>query len=160
MRLMGRRPGLARMAGVIWVYNCAVMFLYMATGFHPILPHAFAAWSGLNIGLIMARAGDDQGHLFDRLASPADGRWRPSRALAGLCGALVLLVELPCFWYAVGMGVSLGREVQAGGRYLAGLGVRTAAYGCLIVPALLASAAAESVAIRAASSPREETPPG
>ncbi|MDP6438330.1 MAG: stage II sporulation protein M [Candidatus Brocadiia bacterium] len=149
LRLMGPRPGLARMTAVIWGFNATAIFIYMASGFQPLLPKVFALWTGMNIGLVLAASRREGEDVLWGLERPRDG-WVPPTWVAAACGMLVVLLELPCFWYAIAMGVTLGRDVQAGeGYYLAALGVRGWAYARLIVPALLVSAAAESVAIRA-----------
>ncbi len=149
MRLVGPGPSLARMAGVIWVFNSAAMFVYMASGYHPLAPRIIGVWTGLNIGIVAARARSDEAGLAG-LMVPRAGQWAPPAGLAWMCGALVLLLELPCFWYALGMGMSLGGDVQREGvQYLAALRPRAWAYLLLIVPTLLVSAVAEAIAIRA-----------
>ena len=157
LRLMGPRPGLARLTAVIWTFNAVAMFVYMAGGFHPLLPTVFAVWTGLNIGLLLARERRGERDTFRRLARPP-GDWTPSPLLALVCGVLVLVLELPSFWYAIAMGISMGRHVQGGADYLAELGPRAWAYVRLIVPVLLVSAAAEAVAVRAGM--QELSPPG
>lgn len=151
MRLMGVEPGLARMAAVIWLFNSSVMFFCLASGFRAFLPKVFAVWTGLNIGLVMVWAGRDDDPVFAGFGMSGAGQWVPPKALAWVCGLLVLGLELPCFWYAVGMGVSLGKDVHAGGEYFPSLWSRSLVYVCLIVPTLLVSAIAESVAIRGAA---------
>lgn len=151
MWLMGERPSLLRVAAIIWLFNSDAMLIYMASGFHPMLPKVFALWTGLNIGVVMARMSADDDSVFGGLGQVAPGQWLPPKGLALGCGVLVLMLELPCFWYALGMGMSMGWQVQAGGGYLASLGPRATAYLCLIVPTLLVSAIAESIAIRAAA---------
>jgi len=152
MRLMGRAPALARMAIVIWLFNSSAMFVYMASGFLAAFPMIFAFWTGLNIGLMVAHAGGDGAPLFAEFARPDAGQWLPSKQLTAVCGAAVLLLELPCFFYALGMGMGLATHVQqAGARYAVALTPRASAYVCIIVPALLVSAVAESIAIRGAA---------
>jgi len=147
--MMGRRPGLLRMSAVIWLFNSTVMFAYMASGFHPMLPKVFGIWVGLNIGVVAARSARED-ELAPWAAAEADSRgWVPPVTLVVACGALVVLLEMPCFCYALAMGMSMGSEVQAGGDYLSSLRPRAMAYLTVIVPALLASALAESIALRA-----------
>ena len=148
--LMGPAPGLARTAVVIWWFNSTAVFAYMAGGFHPVLPWAFAFWTGLNVGLLATGAQGGAGARW-RLRRPP-GAWVPPRALAAACGVAVLLLELPCFWYAIALGVGMGVEVQAGADYPEALSRAGAAYAQLIVPVLLVSAAAESVVVRGGAS--------
>jgi hypothetical protein len=147
LRAIGPSPPVVRLAGVIWLYNSTVIFIYMTTGWHPILPKIACIWVGMNIGVLMGMVQRQE----DIIASlrPSPGQWRPGRRLALLCGALVSLVELPAFWLAIAMGISMGHAVQAGDAgYGAALAARAGAYGTVLVPALLVSALAEAVAIR------------
>lgn len=151
MRLVGRAPSLPRMAGVIWAFNSTAIFLYMASGFHPLLPKVFCLWTGLNIGAVIGftRTGLYRPREPHRLRQ----QWTPTYGEAAVCGLAVLVVELACFWTAIGMGMSVGAEVQAGTPYLQALAPRAAAYARVIVPALLFSATCEAVAVRAAAEP-------
>jgi len=153
--LMGAHAGLVRTAVVIWLFNSGVMFLYMASGFHQMLPKIFGIWVGMNVAIVTAVGGSDDRML--KVVSPREGsrRWAPSQALSWPCSVLVLAVELPAFWYSLAMGMSLGAEVQAGCvRYLAGFQVRALAFVYFILPALLVSAVSESIALRAAGGAR------
>ena len=144
--LMGRSPSIARMAAVIFCFNTSAIFLYMSTGFHPLLPKVLCVWTGLNVGLIAgaARLGESRGP-----GRPGADQWTPPRGLTLLCGLLVLLLELPAFWFSIAMGISMGHAVQSGGSpYLGALAVRAGAYFALVAPALLVSALAEAVAVR------------
>jgi len=153
-RLMGRSPGLVRMAAVIWAFNSVVMFLDMASGFHPMLPKVLGMWTGLNVGIMIGLAPREK--VFLPPQRPAAGQWVPSPPLAGSCALLVLLLELPCFFFAVAMGLSMGHAVQSGAAgYAAALSVRARAYFSVIVPVLLASALAEAGAIRGAAARAE-----
>jgi len=155
-RLMGERPGLLRMVLVIFGFNGAAMFLYMASGVRPAIPLAIDVLTGFNIAAILLLAGQES------VFAPAPGSdaggadrvaagllWIPSEKLTALCGLAVLLLELPCFWYSIALGVTLGREVVEGQQgYAAALSARGAAYVRLVLPALLVSALCEAVAIR------------
>ena len=145
--LIGSSPSMARMVAVIFSFNTVAIFLYMASGFHPVLPKVFGIWTGMNIGIVMGMARQEE--LAGRSGWAKPGQWRPSRSLTGLCGLLVLLLELPCFWFAVAMGISLSHAVQAGMQsYTEALAPRASAYLAVIAPLLLCSAVAEAVAIR------------
>jgi hypothetical protein len=157
LRAVGPAPGVARLAGCIFVFNVTVIFADMALGFHPLVPKLLCIWTGMNVG-ILACMGDAAGLAFPR--GSAEGQWRPPPALAAASAFLVLLLELPCFWLAIAMGVSLGHAVARGSDYLPALALRTQAYCTVIAPLLACSALAEAIAIRGASSPSatEESP--
>ena len=155
VRLMGPSPAVTRMALAIWLFNSAVMFLCMASGFHPSLPAVLCIWTGINVGLMAFRAATEGEPALEALARPGAAAWRPPGWLAAAGGVLVLLIELPCFWYAVAMGVTLGWDVsQPATDYVEALAPRASVYLSVIVPALLLSAIAESLAIRGASTPQ------
>jgi hypothetical protein len=155
VRLLGHSPSLAHMTGVIFGFNGTVIFLYMATGCHPLLPKLFGIWTGLNVCVVSALA-TEEGLMEPAL--PAPGQWAPPPGVGALCGLLVLVLELPCFWLALAMGMSMGHAVQSGAAsYGEALAVRTGAYGAVVLPLLLLSALAEAVALRG-SGPREERP--
>jgi hypothetical protein len=149
LRMMGRSPSLLRMACAIWLFNSAVMFLDMASGFHPLVPKILAIWTGLNVAVIVGM-GDAGLRILD-VARPKHGAWVPPERLGTLCAVAVMLIELPCFFLAIAMGLSLGGAVQDGVDYLAALQPRAAAYAVFILPALLISAVAEAVAIRSSA---------
>ncbi len=157
--LMGRAPGIARGAGVIFAHNAAVMFLCVASGFHPMLPAILTVWTGINIG-VLVKAGDDAPGLLKALQGPPDG-WKPGPRLTALAGLLVPLIELPCFWFSAAMGMGMGQRIQAGAAlYAEALAERAAAYACVILPLLLVSAVAEAVAIRGMGPPDAATGDG
>ncbi len=150
-RMMGRSNDLLRTSLIIWLFNSSVMFLYMAAGFHPLLPKVFGIWTGLNIGVVVAHSHRETRDGGQSLRLPGAGAdaWRPSRPLVAVCGAAVLVLELPCFFYAIALGMRMGAEVAWGGvAYTDAFPRRALAYGAIIVPVLLISAIAESVAIR------------
>ena len=145
--LMGTRPGLVRMGMVIFGFNGSAMFVYMASGVRPLLPCIIALLTGFNITVIMLLA--EQTGIRLSGGGPVSARWVPGNRLTGLCGAAVLLLELPCFWYAIAMGVGMGRAVAEGRTgYTQALAIRADAYIHLILPVLLLSAICEVIAIR------------
>ena len=158
LRLMGPSPSLPRMAGLIFGFNSLVIFLYMASGLHRLPPMVFGIWTGMNVGIIIGMATRGPG-MID-LLRPAPGQWVPSPGLAVLCGPAVLLLELPCFWFSVAMGISMGQQVQAGTvAYGAALALRARAFAEVIMPLLLLSAVAEAVAIRGSAAHTPPEPP-
>ena len=157
LRLLGEGPGAARLCLVIFGFNGTAMLLYMASGFRPAIPAAVSLLTGYNIAVILFLAGQRR-DLGDLAISPAAG-WTPPRWLAGLCGLAVLVVELPCFWYSVAMGIGLGLEITSGRTdYIQGIAPRLHAYLRVLLPALLVSAACESIAIRGMSTHAPQSP--
>jgi len=150
LTLIGRNPSMSRMWWIIFGFNGAAMFLYMASGIRPVLPAAISLLTGYNITAILLLAGKEMG------ADHAEGEpetdvsaWVPGGLLTILCGMAVLVIELPCFFFSIGMGVSLGMEIEAGQiLYTQGLSIRAHAYALILLPLLAASAACEVIAIR------------
>lgn len=149
VRLMGE-GGIARTAVVIWLFNSVAIFIYMASGFHSLLPKLFAVWTGLNIAVLTGGIEKEKDPVLRRLIRPAEDGWRVPGGILLLCGLLVLVLELPCFWFAVGMGIRMGHRVQAGAPYAEQLLRVAVPYAAVIVPGLLVSAIAEAIAIRSA----------
>jgi hypothetical protein len=147
VRLMGD-GGVVRTAAVIWLFNSVAIFVYMASGFHPLLPKLFVMWTGLNIVVLTGGIDKEKDPVLSRLVRPAENGLQLPRAILLLCGLFVLVLELPCFWFAIGMGVRMGHQVQAGARYVEQLSHRAVPYVAVIVPLLLVSAIAEAIAIR------------
>jgi hypothetical protein len=155
LRLMGRSPPVPRVAVVIFAYNATVIFLYMAAGFHPLAPKVLCVWVGLNVAVLMGMVQTQEEMLAAFQVEP--GMWRPASGLALICGVLVLVLELPCLWFAVGMGIRMGQLVQGGHvGYLEALAERARAYWTVIAPVLFVSATAEAIAIRGAGPPARE----
>ena len=90
LRLMGASPSVGRTVSVIFCFNAAAIFLYMASGFHPLLPKTFAIWTGMNIGIIVGMARQEE--AFVNACRPAAGQWVPPPALTSLCGLLLLVL--------------------------------------------------------------------
>jgi hypothetical protein len=179
-RMLGTHPGMTRLWSLIFGFNGTVMLLYMASGVHPGIPAAISILTGYNIAVILLLAGELED--LDALAvSPASGwtpgkwvagicglavspvsGWKPGKWVAGICGLAVLLLELPCFWYSIAMGIRLGQAIVAGQTsYVEGITVRLHAYVLLILPTLLVSAVCEAIAIRGMSGgPAEDRTPG
>ncbi len=158
IRMMGTSPSIARTAGVIFCFNSLAIFVYMASGFHPLLPKIFAIWTGMNIGTIVGLARREVDLL--QAGRPSPRQWLPPSPLTAVCGVLVLVLELPCFWFSIAMGIGMGQGVQAGtARYFDALAVRAQTYALVVLPVLALSAVAEAIAIRgcAGQAPQAET---
>ncbi len=159
-RLMGDSGNMIRMAVVIWLFNSMVMFIYMASGIHQLLPMVFAIWTGMNIGIVLGSQswkGEDAGESPLVPPSPSEDAWHPHPAIAMGCGLLVLALELPCFFYSIALGMRMGAEVAwQGTPYLEALQPRAAAFAIIIFPTLLISAISETIAIRAGTAEGDE----
>ena len=158
-RMLGTQPGMTRLASLIFGFNGTVMLLYMASGVHPAVPAAVSILTGYNIAVILLVAADEEDP--DGLGVSPGSRWKPGRRVAGLCGLAVILLELPCFWYSIAMGIRLGQAIVAREvSYVQGIAPRLHAYVLLILPALLASAVCEAIAIRGMAAPHSGGPRG
>jgi uncharacterized membrane protein len=147
LNLLGAHPGLLRTTLVIFCFNSMAIFLYMASGVHPLIPGLIAILTACNIAVIVSKATEVESPKVSEGLFTA--RWYPGSSLTYVCGLMVILLELPCFWYSIAMGMSLGSEViMHQSTYAQGLAIRGQAYVVLIVPLLLVSAACESIAIR------------
>jgi hypothetical protein len=146
-RMLGTNPGMMRLWSLIFGFNGIAMLLYMASGVHPGFPAAICIMTGYNMAAILLLAGESE-DLDGLVVSPASG-WKPGKWVSGICGLAVLLLELPCFWYSIAMGIRLGQEILAGQTsYVQGIPARLHAYVFLILPILLVSAVCEAIAIK------------
>ncbi len=150
-RLMGPTPSVPRMAAVIFGYNVMAIFAYMASGFHRLLPMVFAIWTGFNIAVLVGVTQREEDFMESFRRAP--GQWAPPPHVTAVCGVLVLMLELPSFWFSIAMGISMGHAVQAGQSYVGELAVRSHAYLTVVAPLLLVSAIVEAIAIRGSSPP-------
>jgi hypothetical protein len=155
---IGPHPSLFRIAGVIFLFNATIMLLQMVSGFHSFVPKVLGIWTGMNVAIMTAFSGE-AGELVRRAAGKREG-WIPPRLLTLACSLMVMALELPCYFYALAMGIRLGHLVQGGdAAYLEALWPRLIGYGVVVAPGLLLSAAAEAVSIRGAAAdlpPTEE----
>ena len=146
-RMLGTCPGMTRVWCLIFGFNGTVILLYMASGVHPGIPAAISLLTGYNIAVILLVAAKAED--LDGLAISAASGWKPGKWVAGICGLAVFLLELPCFWYSIAMGIRLGQQIVAGQTsYVEGIAARLHAYVLLILPIILVSAVCEAIAIR------------
>ncbi|MEW6356214.1 MAG: hypothetical protein AB1696_07820 [Planctomycetota bacterium] len=130
---------------LIFGFNSTAICVYMLTGaIHYLAPVVIAFLTGKNIGVITFLAG----------RTPADETTAPQpspvrQLIAIICGVLTALLEMPCFWLGIAMGMTLG---GFGGGPTVNLGAaaiaRLSAYLWLVVPVLFVSAIAETMGIR------------
>lgn len=165
--LVGQRPTMLRLFVIIWGFNSAAMFVYMCTGVWVVMPALVCFLTGMNLAIIFVRGPTVEGATL--MAGPAAGitgvEDGPALSVGPLlCGLLVVLLELPAFWYSIGMGISLGHFVQehfsladiilfrlSSPDFNDALSQRATAYLQVIVPVLCVSALAEAYAVREAS---------
>ena len=141
-----------RIFAVIFTFNGTMMFLYMLSGLGVILPVIIDFLTGMHIMIVMldtslrarmematAQADDDGKAVLPDIPR--------SRRFAS---ALVLMLELPAFWFAIAMGITIGFAVQdqeGGQKVMALTRLATQAYVSVILPVLFLSALAEAYAI-------------
>jgi len=148
--LIGVHPGLLRFSMVIFGFNSTAIALYMSSGFHPFVPAMIALITGYNIMVILLMMGKTLEN--DVMDMSPKATWAPGPVLTNFCGLAVLFLELPCFFYAIAMGISLGQQIMAGEvDYSQGMAIRLQAYAMVIVPALFISAICETIAIHGMS---------
>ncbi len=143
----------ARVFLVIFSFNAVMICLYMLSGVLVVLPAAIAFLTGLNIGVIVLKAGDVELPSGERPLAPVTAEETAAPPWVGLCSLAVLVLELPSFWLSVGMGIGMGRTLATTGPYdwptIVSLAYpRLHAYWMIILPVLFVSALAETAAIR------------
>lgn len=137
---------LERIAVVIFLFNSCMMFLYMLSGALVLLPWIFAMLTGLNIALI--GSGSIPEWMGERMEKFAEDY--PAGAVKA-CGLAVLLIELPCFWFSIAMGGTLGLGMLSNFSYPHFRFLsrdRVEAYIVVIMPLLAFSAICEALAVK------------
>jgi len=129
---------------IIFGFNSTAILLYMLTGAaHYLAPVFIAFMTGTHIGIISILA---MGASAAPPAAQEQGMAR--RRFALLCGLLTGLLELPCFWLAIGMGMTLGGFGAPVDDLAAMALVRLSVYARMIAPVLFLSAAIETIGIK------------
>lgn len=132
---------------LIFGFNGTAICAYMLTGaIHYLVPVFIAFMTGTNIGIIMLLG----------VTSPPDAPRQPvsfetnprRQAVAMLCGLLTALLELPCFWLGIALGMTLGGFGGGTEGTRAAIAQRVRAYAQIILPILCISAAAETLGIK------------
>ena len=149
-RMLGKSPSVFRLWATIFLFNGTAIFLYMASGVRALLPEIIAFATGFNITAVLLLSGKDlEQDLAGDQTAEHGASWVPGSLVTLVCGTAVLFLELPCFWFSLGMGITLGREVATGNTlYSTGLALRAHTYGLIILPLLFVSAGCEAVAIQ------------
>lgn len=154
LRIIGPSFPPLRVFLVIFAFNTVAIFLYMLSGVLVFVPAAVAFLTGVNIGVILLKAGEVEVPTGQRpLAAALEPHEDQGAApWVSLCSLAVLVLELPSFWISVGMGIGMGRRLSEPGQYtLENLGTlayeRVQAYWMIIIPLLFLSALAETAAV-------------
>ena len=76
-------------------------------------------------------------------------RRQPLGSLARVCGIVTFLLELPCFWYAIAIGLRMKASIPGlwRGEGSGDIWLRVRAYVIVILPLLAVSALAEAYAV-------------
>lgn len=150
---MSRRPPMWRLAVFIFAFNGAAMFVYLLLGLIPFMPAVMAFWAGMNVAVVMLKSGEEPmpaGPPQDSVTIGEGGGTGVGQALAAVCTVLTLCLELPCFWFTIGM--AQGMDYWAGTalepEHLADLRMRMMTYVRVVLPLLGVSALAEAYAVR------------
>jgi len=166
VRFLRTFPRFLPIFGLIAAFNCSAMCLYMLAGLVPLAPMVIAFFTGMNIAIVTLTGGnivalafpedwrlpsgsgaDSGGGLARRENAPPPVT--RSGCLRAACFFLVMLLELPAFWFTLAMGTSLESwwtwtQASRGQVLAAEISKRLAAFGMVIVPILVVSAAVES----------------
>jgi len=142
-----------KLAAFIFAFNGVAMFVYLLLGLIPFMPAVMAFWAGMNIAVVMLRSGQEAlppAPAEDSVTIGEGGAGGAGQALTAICMALTLCLELPCFWFTIGM--AQGMDYWAGTvmapEHLADLRMRVMTYAQVVLPLLGVSALAEAYAVR------------
>jgi hypothetical protein len=146
-----KKPSVPALGLFIFAFNGVAMLVYMLLGIIPGLAALISFFTGLNIiliGLLVREmASDDVGpRLFE--LEPQSRRRAPPVSVR-VCGVLTLLLELPSFWFTMGMTLWMKPSLFAMWRNAdwSPIAQRVTAYLTIILPILLVSAMVEAYAV-------------
>ena len=139
--LREKKPSVPALGLFIFAFNGVAMPVYMLLGIIPGLAALITFLTGLNvilIGLLAREIPSDD--AAPRGAPPISVR---------ICGLLTLLLELPCFWFTMGMTLRMkpGLFAMWMGADWSPISQRVAAYLTIILPVLFVSAMVEAYAV-------------
>jgi hypothetical protein len=125
----------------IFAFNGVAMLVYMLLGIIPGLGALISFFTGLNVILI--------GLIAREFPSEEPRPRRDPPLSVRLCGLLTLLLELPCFWFTMGLTLWLKRGPVAMWQSAdwSPIAQRVTAYLTIILPILFVSAMAEAYAV-------------
>ena len=140
-RIREKKPSVPALGLFIFAFNGVAMLVYMLLGIIPGVAALISFLTGMNvilIGLLARETPSDD--AAPRRAPPISVR---------LCGLLTLLLELPCFWYTMGMTIWMDKGLYAMYRSAdwSPIAQRVTAYLTIILPILFVSAMVEAYAV-------------
>jgi hypothetical protein len=148
--LREKKPSVPALGLFIFAFNGVAMPVYMLLGIIPGLAAFITFLTGLNVILIglLAREipSDDAPRLFE--PEPQSQRRAPPISVR-ICGLLTLFLELPCFWYTMGMTLRMRPGLLAMWQSAdwSPIAQRITAYLTIILPILFVSAMVEAYAV-------------
>lgn len=147
--MMARRPSVWKLAAFIFAFNGAAMLVYLLLGLIPFMPAVMAFWAGMNIAIVMLKSGEAPLAPTDTVTIGEKGGTGAGQALAAVCTVVTLCLELPCFWFTIGMaqGMNYWAGTALEPDHLADLRMRVMTYTQVVLPLLGVSALAEAYAV-------------
>ena len=155
-QILEKRRATVLLGLFIFGWNGTVIFISMLTGLIPWLPIVMVFIIGLNV-MVATLLGQENMRREAIIV-------RPPSISARICSVITFLLELPCLWYSIGMGLMMRTNLA---RIIHGEGIedirsRVLAYLTVILPLLLISALAEAHAVneslgRKEASEKEDT---
>jgi len=140
-RVREKKPSVPALGLFIFAFNGVAMLVYMLLGIIPGVAALITFFTGLNVILI---------GLIAREVPSDDAAPRPTPPISvRICGLLTLLLELPCFWYTMGMTLWMNKGLFAMWRSAdwSPVAKRVTAYLTVILPILFVSAMVEAYAV-------------
>jgi hypothetical protein len=139
-RIREKKPSVPALGLFIFAFNGVAMPVYMLLGIIPGLAALITFLTGLNVILI--------GLLAREMPSDDAAPRRAPPISVRICGLLTLLLELPCFWYTMGMTLRMKPSLFEMWRSADGspIAQRVTAYLTIILPILFVSAMVEAYA--------------
>jgi hypothetical protein len=146
MRYLRGGPAVAEVFLVIFLFNGTAMFVYLMSGAIPFLPHAIVFMTGMNVAVAGLKSGEILGEEekapegeIDRVVTDTRNGLAVLDPLSAVCSLLVVLLELPCFWFTMALSAAPG--------FVGEMRPRIMAYVSVILPLLAVSALAEAYAV-------------
>lgn len=137
--IIEKKPPVPALAAFIFGFNGLAMFLYMMTGVIPGAAYLIAGMTGLNVALAGLLSREEPMPRNAPAFMPVSVR---------VCMLLTFLLELPCFWFAMGMGFTMPHVIPfVQETDTAGILLRVRTYLVAILPILAVSASVEAYAV-------------
>lgn len=156
-RFLRRNPTIPALGLLIFAFNGTAMFIYLLLGLVPFLPATVAFLTGMNVAVGAAKGPEIMAELGP--AEPEHPEAPPRlNPVAAACSVVVLLLELPCFWFTIALasGMSYTVVTVAEPRNLPDFKLRLMTYASIILPLLAVSAFAEAYSVLRALKPSKD----